>query len=60
MKTIKLQLKRDRQMSFKMYGGGKTIFLLLHGIPGSSHAWETVIFWDLDRAQDRSTFQIFG
>ena len=42
MKTIRTQLKNDRHLSFKKYGAGKTTYLLLHGIPGSSHVWHTV------------------
>lgn len=43
MKTIRAQLKNERQMALNQYGtGGKSIYLLLHGIPGSSNAWHTV------------------
>lgn len=42
MKTFNVQLKGNQHMSFNRYGNGKTVFLLLHGIPGSSHAWSAV------------------
>lgn len=42
MKIIKAQLKSDRHMTFKKYGSEKSVYLLLHGIPGSSHAWHKV------------------
>jgi pimeloyl-ACP methyl ester carboxylesterase len=42
MKTFSIQLKSDRHMTFKKYGSGKTVYLLLHGIPGSSHVWHKV------------------
>ena len=42
MKIVKTQLKDGLHLAFKQYGSGPQIYLLLHGIPGSSHAWAWV------------------
>ncbi len=42
MKVIKTQMQDGQCIAFKQYGSGGVVFLLLHGIPGSSHVWSKV------------------
>ncbi|MFA6238120.1 MAG: alpha/beta hydrolase [Bacteriovorax sp.] len=42
MKTFKVRDNTGGELSIKAYGEGDETFLLLHGIPGSSHTWDKV------------------
>jgi pimeloyl-ACP methyl ester carboxylesterase len=42
MKILQIRNNSGIELSIKSYGDGEETFLLLHGIPGSSHTWDKV------------------
>lgn len=42
MDIVRIQIKNGQHLTFKKYGSGDAVYLLLHGIPGSSHVWDGV------------------